>query len=509
MARGLLLGRMAAQGRGLPAHLGPKWHLVSQSARLPVQAKNGGSNRRSTSRIRVKMIVGSRYIRVGLPVFEVISNAGTIQDALLSGQFFFQVGIEYPFNNSASGWPARIPVTFSGLNYAAYDSATWDTNNGVIWSDTIDLGVFVPSGAYYGVHCTVEKPAGTWTNALPNSVVATNFIDRWACQAFATTSGIAALGGASDLALTGTSLTKLAATQTGVTGVYTPLIEVLVPGSYKSAVVLGDSLGQAVNEGGTGSLTAGDTMGDADGNCTMHDRGLFGRLGIDTLNLSKGSDANKFLSVATNWPYRRQLLQRANPDFIFPVCVHNDISASITITGYAAGAITKYQVASANSAMWMAENAGTGVTAPSGGVDGGIVNDNGISWYKIPGGFPASANPRGFGQIFAWQASVFDQIRAVCPKAKLIPMLGTPDATGAVPSTGWGDATSRRGMTNAYLRALTARLGIYKVLDPNAYLETGADTSLWLSGMNADATHMNSVGHLAGAQAYSDLGLRL
>jgi hypothetical protein len=460
--------------------------------------------------MRVQFNVDVSELRACIPLFEMITAGGSnpIIDTKFNSVMYFQFGLLYPAVNAATGLPERIPFKFGGANYWKFDPAVHDVNDGRKYSDTLRLGFTIPKNTPVEIWTAVELPAGSYNNALPCSVMATNYLDRWVCQSFASTSGIigAGNGAASDVALTATSLTKLGTTQTGVTGIFTPLVQVRVPNRHRRFVIMGDSIGQSVNEGGSGSSTLGDTMGDALGNCTLHDRGLFNVLHQDFVNLSKGSDGSKFLNTLENWKLRAQLLADANPHYIIDGCIHNDISASITISGYATGAVTKYLVRSANSAMWMAENAGTGTTTPTGGADGSTFVDNDVTWYKIPGGFPATASQRGFGQIFAWKAAQYDLYRSICPNARIISMLGTPDANGATPSTNFeATSASRRGRINALLASKPARLGIYATLNPSTYLENGQDNGTWVTGMNADTTHPNSVGHDAGSAAYGDV----
>jgi hypothetical protein len=485
------------------------WRGMGQGMRTAIQGLNGGTNISTTSRTRHYSNVPFNRFRLVFPIFQ--STGTPIADVVLSGTFNFQFGIEYPFTNAVTGLAARTPITFSGVNYVTYNSATWDTSTGYIISDIITLPQSIPVGAFFGIWTTVELPAGVYNNALPWMINATNNLERNIGQSFSSSSRISGLGGASDFALASTSITHLGTTQAGVTGVFTPsMLLIETPISTKSVSVIGDSIGYGNNEGQTGSSTFGDSMGSSLGNAGYIDRGLYEVANLIGVNFSRGSDGGKYVTTATNWKYRRQLMILANPTHVINQNIHNDVSSSITISGWATNtAYVKYDVRSANAGIWMVEVGGTSLgsgTGPSG--TGPTFSDNGITWRYI-GTFPASANPRGYAQIFSYIASVNDQILAACPSVKIIQALCTPDATSSdswatagnqTVSTGWGDGTSRRGLINAMIRAKNARLNITEVVDPNQYLEDSypTETSKWVSGSanfaTQDGTHHNSKG---------------
>lgn len=519
--RGLSLSLGMSLGGGGPgANPFEDFHLVTQNARLPVLAKNGGSNRGTRNRNRHVLPVPITEVYAVIPLFEIVGTP--LIDTLFANQLFWQIGLEYPYSEDIASCAPRTPFTFGGLNYASYNPSVWDIARGYIISDK--LTVDIPAGEYFGLWTTEELPAGSWANQLPCSVMATNFLgERGIGQSFSASSSIAALGGASDFALTATTITELAQTQTGVTGIFTPLLFVKMDPGVETAAVLGDSLGQASTEGGAGSGSNGDTMGSANGNCTMYDRACYDIWDMPLLNLSKGSDGNKFWATPSNWKYRRQLLALSKPTYFINGGFHNDCSANITITGWAQStAVTKYLPRSANSAIWMAENDGTTLssgTGPSGA--GPTFQDNNVLWHRIMN-FPAPANARGAGQMFAWMASTNDQVKEILPDVQIVHLLGTPDSSSndnwtanQTVATGWGDATSRRGLMNAMLRALNARLQIDYVLDPNPSIELSypTETGLWaIDGVtpnvwNADNQHMNSEGHLASASDFVQPGV--
>lgn len=497
---------------GLGSFAAGEFRGLGQSMRTAVQGLNGGANIVTTSRLRHYSKVAFRRFRVVIPVFQTTGTP--LVDTLFTGSsaiLNFQMGFEYPFTEAATGLPARIPVTFSGANWVRYNNTSWDAAYGHIVSDVIDVGQTIAADAFFGLWCTVELPAGTYNNALPYTINATNFNERWACQSFATSSRIAALGAASDFALTSTSITHLGTTQTGVTGVFTPsMLLIEAPAGTKTVGIMGDSLGFGNNEGQAGSSTFGDSMGSALGNAGYVDRGVFEVANFNGFNIAKGSDGTKYWKTAANWKYRSQLLWLGNPTHVVNQAGVNDVSASITISGWAANTVyAKYAVASANSNVYMCDVAGT--SAASGGPSGTgtAIVDNTCRWYYIAA-LPGSANPRGFAQVFADIVNVHDQIKAILPGAKIAKTTVTPVSSSSdtfatilnqAAATGWGDATTRYGLLNAKIVGKEARMQIDTVIIPNEFVEDSYPTSTgkWVVNGVAnystqDGTHHNSKG---------------
>lgn len=489
------------------------WQGMGQSMFGAVLGKNGGANIVTTSRTPHYSKVAFRRFRIVVPVFETIGTP--LVDTLFSGQsavLNFQFGLEYPYTLAATGLAARVPVTFSGVNYATYNSATHDANFGYLISDIIDAGQTIPADARFGLWTTVELPSGVVSNALPYSVNATNNLERWCGQSFSATSRIAALGAGSDFALTSTSITKLGTTQTGVTGVFTPaMLLIEAPTGTKCVVGIGDSLMQGNNEGQAGSGAHGDSMGSALSNAGWPARGVIEGAGLNFVNLGKGSDGTKFLSTAANWKYRRQLMALANPTHILLENGVNDVSASITISGWAGStAYVKYDVRSANSNFYMCEVAGTSAAAGGPSGTGSAIVDGTVTWSWI-GAFPAGANQRGWGQIYAWDVAVIDQIKADLPGVKIVQSTVLPGTTSTdlwatdtnqAVRTGWGDATTRQGLLNVARLAMLSRLQLSAVHDVNTLIAFGYPASVngkfIVNGaanyVTQDGTHHNSNG---------------
>src|SRR6185369_18263 len=252
---------------------------LSQGMRVAtVNLVTGGTSRSRCFRSRHYSCVPFRYFQVALPYFGAFGS-NPIADALFTGsqaQLFNQVGFLYPAVNSFTGIPARQAVTFSGLNYNAYDNATFDGSvRGHVWSDIMDAGQIVPAFAPFEFWTTIELPAGVWNNNLPAQRSASNFLPRFLGAVSSTNSQIAALGGASDVALTASSITAVTSAQAGAQVMFTPaMIRIGVDASVKSYVGLGDSLSDGVGEGTDTADTSGDSLGDALGNAGLLDRGL-------------------------------------------------------------------------------------------------------------------------------------------------------------------------------------------------------------------------------------------
>jgi hypothetical protein len=486
-----------------------QWTGMGQGMYSTITGKNGGANISTSTRLRHYSPYAFRRFRIVVPVFETIGTP--LLDTLLAGGqtvLYFQFGFEYPFVNAASGLAARIPVTFSGANYVRYDSSTHDTAIGYLISDIVDAGQWVPAFAFFGLHSTVEVPSGVVNNVLPYMLNATNFNERWACQSFSATSRLVGNGGATDFALASATVTKLGTTQTGVTGVFTPAMMLIeTPLGSKCVVGIGDSLCQGNNEGQAGSSTFGDSMGSALGNAGWCSRGVFEKALLSFVNLGRGSDGTKFLSTANNWRFRKQLMVLANPTHILHENGVNDVSATISISGWAATtAYGKYEVRSANSNFYMCEVAGTsaGAGGPSG--TGSAIVDGTVTWSYI-GSFPASANPRGWGQIYAWDVNTHDQIKAALPSVKIVQSTTVPGSTSTdswatevnqTVRTGWGDGTTRFGLLNIARRAMLTRLSLSGVVDLSPALEISGTGKFVVNGVanyaTQDGTHHNSKG---------------
>jgi lysophospholipase L1-like esterase len=278
--------------------------------------------------------------------------------------------------------------------------------------------------------------------------------------------------------------------------------------------VVGDSISYGVGEGVAGSGSNGDTLGDALGNAGFISRGIFENVGYNEVNLSRGSDGNKYLQTASNWTYRKELMVLANPSYVINENIHNDIASLPTTANWAAStAYSQDAVVLRLGNFYLATTGGTsGSTGPTG--TGSSITDGAVTGAWIAADPGSSGRPayNVFGEI----ANVNAQIKAALPGIKIIQMLATPtdNSSDAFETTanqtlqsGWGTATSSRGLLDAQIRAKNPLLNISAVIDPNVYLEYNwptSETSEWLVNgtanyMTYDGTHPNSTGAMLAA----------
>lgn len=483
---------------------------MGQGMQSSIVGKNGGANIAVLNRTKHYSNVPFRFFRLVIPVFEIIG--APLVDTLLSGTssvIYFQYGFEYPYAAAVTGIGPRIPVRFQGAKFVKFDAATQVL--GYLISDRIDAGRIIPAGSAnpFGLWGALELPAGVYSNALPYMITGTNFNERWGGQVFSGSSLIAGAGGGADDALLATSITKLGTTQSGVSGQFLPAFMLIECNeNVKSVGALGDSITQGNNEGGAGSSTFGDSMGSALSNNGWLMRGIFETAGLNGFNLGKGSDGYKYISTLANWTFRQQLLALANPTHVIDAYGLNDVSAAITINGWASA--TPYTTpicVSSSSNLYMLEGSGTsGGVAPTG--VGPTVSDGTLTWRYL-GALPGTANPRGWGLIFAQMALVHDRIAVLVPRAKRLKTKVTPDNTStdtftllanSTASTGWGDGTTRYGLLNAQIGALNSRLGLTDFIDGNLLIES-ATPGIWITDqatanyVQTDHSHPNSRGH--------------
>ncbi len=307
---------------------------VGQNMRATIQAFTGGLNWSNCTRSRHYSNTSFRYAKLVIPTF--YQTGANHIDTLFTTSFIFQVGVEYPFNNSFTGIPDRIVVRFSGANTAHY---TAGTGPGYIVSDLIDFGSNVTAGSFFGLWTTIENAAGTHStpNSIPIQTAGENNYQagwqRYQGYTLAASSLIAA-----GTALTASSCASYSASNTGQP-VYTPIMALIqVPANSAKRFIfgIGDSIMYGVGESASGSGAYGDIMGSALGNAGWCARWIYEVLGHDFVNLGRGGDHFAYYS-ATNWQYRLALLGLANPTHIFSENGVNDVAA-----GEAPSAILAY-----------------------------------------------------------------------------------------------------------------------------------------------------------------------
>jgi lysophospholipase L1-like esterase len=477
------------------------WRGNGQGMRIAVQGFGGLTNWSALTRSRHYSNASFRHFRVVLQTFYP-EGTNPIIDTSYVTDYDFQVGFEYPYVNATSGIGARKTVTFSGANSVSYTAAGGPY--GYIMSDVIDAGQMIPAGAFFGFWTTIEVHAHTGSNLIPNTITASNYLQKYVGYQTAASSQIA-----SNAALTASSITAVGTNQSGYSGFYPPSMMLIeVPPKTKCVVTIGDSIAYGVGEGVAGSGSYGDTMGSAYNNAGFVSRGLYEGLEINEVNLARGSDKNNFLSTALNWQYRKKLLVLANPTHAINQNGHNDISATAYPASWAATtAYTQWTVVSKESGIYLAIQGGTsGSTGPSG--TGQNIVDGTVVWAWIVAN---GANPIQDAALeFGYYVNVNAQIKALLPNVPLIGNAVTPNSSSTdsfvttvnqTASTNWGSSTSVRGYFDGYVRNLNAFLNLRGYLDPSAVLEYTypTQTSLWnvtgaASGYTYDGTHPNSYG---------------
>jgi lysophospholipase L1-like esterase len=420
------------------------WRANGQNMRWAIQGFTGGSSGSMCTRSRHYSNVAFRYARFVLPT-SYTADFPPITDTDWPTNLSYQVGVEYPFNNSFSGIPTRITVKFSGANSVNYVNTD---HSGFIVSDIVDFGSTVPANTFFGLWTTVENTGATGTGGLPYQVTASDNYqagyERYTGNVLSTSSLVSA-----NTALTASSITPVGNTQSGVNTILTPCMMLIQCNSHaKSIVGVGDSIMYGVGEGNLGSNANGDSMGSALGNAGYSARWINEVLGYNFVNFGRGSDGFKYYTTAT-WKYRLQLLTLANPTHILCQNGHNDVMLS----------------GGAPTILGFAQSCYAGIRAAVPGVP--------IIQACITPNSSSTDN---------WMTS------------------GNQTATA-----GFGDSTSVRGIFNdTYVRTNNSALGNNGFIDPNPATEfgytegnVGSETSLLkvtgaANGYAQDGTHPNS-----------------
>jgi hypothetical protein len=206
-----------------------------------------------------------------------------------------------------------------------------------------------------------------------------------------------------------------------------------------------------------GASLAGDSMGDANSNIGAVERWVGEDLGLNFVNIGRGSDRYSFRTTKSNWLYRLYLAQLANPTDYVEELGHNDLT-------------------------------GAGSSA---------------------------------AQIASYANSTFGFVKSFLPNVSIFPVPITPGSTSSdifrtttnqTAETYFGNSSSNRGVFNdSYVRNCSTLTGTAGFIDFNPALEDGytegtaaSETSLWnvtgkLQGFTPDGTHWNSYGSQQGA----------
>jgi len=524
--RGILLGSAAVSaGFALPKSSAAAstttqvWRGCGQNMRQTIQGFDSGSTWSSMTRSRHYLNRPARYVRFVIATFNNLPVSGsTIKDVLNKASFRYQIGVEYPYNNTYSNIPNRKPVSFSGANVALYSGSS---GPGYILSDIYDFGVTVPAGTYFGLWTTQENALGASSpaNSLPYQA---NGCENYGPAGFQRFQGGT---GSSTVSLVSTQaafnqnhITHYGSTQEGANGsVFTPCMMLVLsdPGT-PTVFSIGDSICYGIGEGGLGSGAYGDSMGSAMGNAGYIARWIYEFLKYDNVNLGRGSDGYKYIYDASNWVYRQNLLKLANPTHIVMQNSHNDFAAGISATALLSDAQKTYatirgllpnipilqacctpDTLSIQKPLWTPNThyaAGSVVITVSGSTYTPYL-------CKTAGVSAASGKgPAGTGSAIADGSCVWEYY-----------LLGSPAVQRA--SNGWGSSSSARGTFNdLYVRTSGSALGNAGYIDPNPALEYGyqegepqSETSIYnvtgaASGYSIEGTHPNSYGHYLAAK---------
>jgi hypothetical protein len=490
---------------------------LANGMRFQTEGFNPTSIRSSTCRTRHYSNVPAVRSKVLIPVFRYVTGVDTLMPAALS----FQVGLETSYTAALTGIAPRQPYLFNGLPYAQYDPATWDPALGYIESDWLVAPI---SGTDpFGLWTTVQAPAAA-ASVIPYQQAGSNYMQRYGGAVSSGNSHIAGLGGASDVALSATSITGFTTNQTGDNAVFTPAMMLI---EYADGVqvisVEGDShVNGHTTEGGTGSRTSGDSQGSIRSNKGWISRGIAGTSGGMGLNegfsSSVGGDRLEYYTDPVKWKYRRQLLVRSNPQRLINELSYNDVLTAASPPNRAAStAYTQNQVILAGGAQraYLVTTAGTSSagadpTSTTTGVD--IADGTAVLRYLGPA---TTASSRIAWTVIGRKIAVNALNKAALPGAAITDTLLLPNATsndGFVAnqtpnSVGWGDATSRRGLVNAYMQQahIRALMQNDKIIDPNPAVEQAPDTSIWITDgsttnlLTVEGGHLNSAGAAAAA----------
>jgi hypothetical protein len=493
---------------------GLEFRGVSIGSSYAIQGFNNGAGLMSRcTRARKLCLAPFRYYRVVIPV--IYPFGSPVIDTFLSGTWRFQHGMLNAHVDASTGLPARRATTFSGATQFEYVSSTWDTAVGWFISDLMDAGSTIEAGNFFEEYLTIETTA-PGTNILPYVRNGTNILQRRICVNDTATSQIAAYGGASDVALTATSMTQLGTGAGGASNYYMPTF--IIGGIDPTIPVyglLGDSIAYGVGEGATASQNAiGDPLGAQNGAAGCYERWL-ASYGRAFCSLSRGSDRVEYVNSDTGRALTRKLMaQVLNPDSLIIQLGFNDLSNSAATTWGATTAYTKYQCLSTGTRAYMVTVAGTsGASAPT--IEQPDVVD-GTCHLRFLGTISTVEQGAAWG-LLCRQKKLIDQMLALKPgitfkAAKLTPNATSTDAFATTVNQttsviGW-DAGERRDYYNDLLDngIVQAWLPINQVLDANAGIESTPHEGKWAVDGSAnyntfDGTHPNSGGALRGSQS--------
>ena len=201
--------------------------------------------------------------------------------------------------------------------------------------------------------------------------------------------------------------------------------------------------GTAVQMYGSFSGLQGDGGGSLLGDCGPIERGVNESLGYSLVNISKGGDADYYITLNNfaGSQFRLNLIQAANPTHVILSNVHNDIShfaASAATTTLAANTLyssvigSVYNVGSYDYLCIGTTNGTTsgysGSATGFGTTQGATIVDGQLVWTYLYPHYAPSSNPAST-KVLACQWLISQKMKQIVPGANLIRMLPTIDCS--------------------------------------------------------------------------------
>lgn len=500
---------------------GLAWRAHSQGC-FPCLAINtgqiGATTRAAATRSMHRAPHRFAKIKVVYPLYttQLVSSPTRVADVPFPAAVTYQCAIEASPVQALTDLAPRIVLPFDGQ-----PSKRWPANP-TEWLAMTDefnvadvLGRYIEADELFALHSCIQLDNGvSATNNLPIGLnVSAAQFQRFEGARTSTGDMIAAGDPVSAASYTGyTTLSR-----TGVTGTIRPLFfAVEAPKTFISMACHGDSISQDQVVGYGLNPALYDASGDARGNRSWWCMGA-DRLGAAYVNLSRGSDGDKFLIDPANWQGRRAALIAANPAVVDNTNGMNDTDAAGndgTMSWSSGASLPQFAVFQTNSKFYMVTAAGTaGTTAPN---DSALGVEFAHGTAKLVYLGPRTNGGTG-GRAwkayvtFAWKAKVNALIREAVPTAYIRNMMPLLKATstdnfvsdGGTALTDYAASLSSRARMRELMQepALRPWLGCDEVYDVAAATETSAGSGVFKTSgqsqyvIHSDGTHPVDEGH--------------
>lgn len=523
---GAFTGQGPFSGRGFPGldlafsadrpAVGLTWRGFAQggtSQTLKAAGVLAAGQRGSINRSMHRTPYRTSKLRIVVPLYTTDLVDSKIRDVPFATAVSYQAGIETSPVLALTGIQPRILAPISGASYGRWEA---NSSEALAVFDVVDIaaqiGRYLEADELFAVWLTAQLDVGVSGTLLPSSNNnQSSYIQRYEGSRNVTGDSIAA-----NETLTAISVSAKLAARGGGGGLIRPqMILAEMPKTCVSMFGIGDSVG-ADQIVGSGQTTLTDQSGDARGNKSYFEMAA-DRLGVAYVNVSRGSDGNKFLADPALWWGRQASLALANPTCVDLLNGLNDMAVAIQsgtdyITWSSGVTLARGKVlySGTTAAVFMVTQDGTaGTSAPALGTIGTAVTHGTaaivplIAYSGISTSVLAAVN-------FSWIASVAAIVRSKVPTAWIRAMrpLLRADSTdgfvsdGGTPRTGWGDAQCRgllwSMMTNP---ALFPWLGVDELFDISSSVQTAANSGSFRTNgtaayvINADGTHPTDEGH--------------